>query len=61
MNLRIYRCRECGKRLHPWTPMCDNCRRLAPAVLLWGVLVVVGGILGAMLLLEWAFDFPLLG
>ena len=41
--------------------MCDNCRRLAPAVFLWGALVLLVGLTAGLLLLQWVFDFPLLG
>lgn len=58
MNLRIYRCKGCGKRLAPWTAMCDNCRRLMPAVYAWGAVVVLVGVFGLLGLLKWWFGWP---
>ena len=59
MDFRIVRCKGCGKRLAPWTAMCDNCRRLMPAVFAWGMAVVLVGAHVVLWLLEWAFGVPL--
>jgi hypothetical protein len=59
MNVKIYRCKDCGKRLAPWRVMCPNCRRFLPAVLLLAVCVIVPGMYLLLLLLEWVFDWPL--
>ena len=58
MNVRIYRCKQCGKRLAPWTPMCDNCRRLTPAVLVWGAVVGGVGIAAVLKIIKWAAAWP---
>lgn len=58
MNLKIYRCKECGKRLAPWTPMCDNCKRLTPAVYVLGSLAIVPGMYLLLWFLRWVLDAP---
>jgi len=38
--------------------MCDNCRRLMPAVYAWGAVVVLVGVFGLLGLLKWWFGWP---